>query len=72
MNLYKKLLGILPARPLQVGDVLSVDNGVATIEMPDGGIVTARGDAAPGDRVFFRDGAIEGTTSALPLDTVDI
>lgn len=72
MNLYTKLLGLLPNSPLQIGEVLSVDNGVATIETPDGNTITARGNASIGDRVFYRAGAIEGTTGSLPLETVDI
>jgi ligand-binding SRPBCC domain-containing protein len=72
VNLYKQLLNVLPQRPLQVGDVVAMDNGVATIEMPGGYQATARGEANVGDRVYFRDGAIEGPAPDLPVEIIDI
>lgn len=72
MNLFKRFTSLLPARPLQVGDVLAVDNGVATIEVPGGAQVQARGDVDVGDRVFFRDGVVEGTAPALPLEVIEV
>lgn len=71
-NVYKKLLGLLPGRPLLIGDVTDVTNGVATITLIDGGTAQARGSASVGDRVFFRDGAIEGTAPNLPIETIDL
>lgn len=64
-NPYARLVGILPKRPLMVGTVTSVDNGVAVIELPGGGTDKARGDATVGQHVFFRDGAIEGLAPSL-------
>lgn len=72
MNFYKQLLGVLPNRPLQIGDVVDFVDGTATIEMLDGGRVQARGDVSIGDRVFFRDGAIEGPAPSLALVVIDI
>lgn len=71
-NPYSRLLGLLPQRPLQVGDVISVDNGVCTIELPGGGRETARGEAALNDRVFFRDGNIEGPAPDLTFVSIDV
>lgn len=71
-NPYRQLLGLLPSSPLQVGDVLSVSNGVATLELPDGGQVTARGNVTTGDRVFFKDGVIEGAAPNLTFVSVDV
>lgn len=71
-NPYKRLLGLLPTTPLQVGDVVAVDNGVATLQMPGGGTITARGAATVGARVFFRDGVIEGPAPTLTFVTVDV
>ena len=70
-NLYKRLLGLLPNAPLQVGDVTSVDGGVATISLPGGGVATARGDVTAGDRVFFRDSVIEGPAPNLTLEVIE-
>ncbi len=71
-NLYKRLISLLPQYPLQVGDVIAVDNGVATIAMPGGFRATARGEAGVGDRVFFRDGVIEGSAPDLPLEIIEL
>jgi hypothetical protein len=43
----------------------SIHNGIATIEMPGGGVLQARGEATQGQRVFVRDGLIEGPAPEL-------
>lgn len=72
MNLYKRFINLLPQRPLQTGTVTAYSGGVATITLLGGGIVTARGDASVGQKVFFRDGAIEGDAPDLPVDNIEI
>ena len=64
-NPYRVFLGLMPQRPLQVGDVAAVDGDVATITMPGGGTLQARGQATVGQRVFVRDGVIEGEAPTL-------
>ena len=71
-NPYRQLLEVLPQRPLQVGDVLQMTNGVAIVELPGGGRLTARGDATVGQRVFVRDGVIEGAAPSLPIETIEV
>ncbi len=71
-NPYKALIGLLPGRPLLVGTVLAVDAGVATIEMPGGGQMQARGEASPGQQVYFRDGAIEGVAPTMTTEEIDV
>ncbi|MEN9317346.1 MAG: hypothetical protein RIS35_3739 [Pseudomonadota bacterium] len=72
MNPYRRLLGLLPQRPLQVGTVISVSGGVAIIELPGGGRDQARGAATVGQRVFFRDGAIEGAAPNLTFVEISV
>ena len=72
MNLYKALKGLFPDPSLQVGNVIALDNGVATIELDDGNRAQARGDASIGDRVFFRDAVIEGPAPDLPLEIIEV
>lgn len=72
MNLYKRLIGLLPSTPLQVGNVVSVNGGVATVSMPGGGIDTARGDATVGQRVFFQGGVIQAVAPSLPVEIIEI
>ena len=64
-NPYRVFMDLLPARPLQVGTVAVVDGDVATITMPGGGTLQARGQATVGQRVFVRDGVIEGEAPTL-------
>lgn len=64
-NLYSEFLKQMPARPLEVGEVTAVSVGVATIMLPGGGVLQARGDATVGQRVFVRDGAVEGIAPSL-------
>lgn len=71
-NPYKRLLGLLPGRPLQVGEVIDFENGVATIELAGGGTDQARGDVNVGDRVFFRDGVIEGPAPNLTYIEIEV
>ena len=71
-NPYRQLMDILPQRPLQVGDVLQMANGVSIVELPGGGRLTARGDATVGQRVFVRDGVIEGAAPSLSIETIEV
>jgi hypothetical protein len=71
-NPYKVLLGLLPARPLLVGEVVAFEDGVATIEMPDGGVMQARGDVTVGQQVYFRDGAIESEAPTMTTVVIEV
>lgn len=70
LNPYRKLLGLLPQRTLQAGQVITYAAGVATIQVPGGGVSTARGAATVGGHVFFRDGVIEGVAPSLTLEVI--
>ena len=72
LNPYKRLLALLPTYPLLVGQVIEVTNGVALIQMPGGGREQARGAATVGQRVFFRDGQIEGLAPDLPVELIEV
>lgn len=72
MNLHTAFKDVFPDPPLQVGTVLFVSSGVATIELPGGGILRARGDALAGDRVFVRNDVIEGPAPELPIDVIEV
>ena len=71
-NLLSEFRSLLPDRPLLVGVVASTAGGVATLTLPDGNTATARGDATVGQRVFFRDGAIEGPAPSLATVVIEI
>lgn len=71
-NLYVEFLKLNPPAPRYVGSVVDVDQGVATVELPSGAHVRARGDCAVGDWVYVRDGAIEGPAPQLPVVSVPL
>lgn len=71
-NLYKQFLKLIPDPALQVGTVQSVSGGVAVIELPDGGLLTARGAASVGQQVFVRDGVIEGQAPSLTVEIIEV
>lgn len=64
-NLYKQFMDLQSPKPLMVGTVAFVVNGVATVDLPGGGKLQARGAAQAGQRVFVRDGVIEGESPNL-------
>ena len=69
-NLYQQFKAVFPDAPLFVGTVQAVSGGVATEELPDGGVQRARGAAAIGAQVWVRDGVLEGEAPALPVAVV--
>ncbi len=71
-NLYKSLRALFPEPPLLVGDVIAYADGEATIEMLDGNVTKARGEAAVNDRVYFRDGVIEGPAPTLDYFLIEV
>ena len=71
-NLFKQFQTLFGKGPLQVGVVLTFDAGVAEVELLGGAIVHARGNAQPDQRVFVRDGLIEGEAPDLPLMQIEI
>ena len=71
-NPYARLIALLPKRPMLVGEVVDFNNGVAVIQIPGGGLDTARGTATLGQRVYFRDGQIEGPAPTLPVELIEV
>jgi hypothetical protein len=66
-NLFAEFKALLAPGVLQVGNVTLYADGIATIQLPGGGTLRARGEANIGDRVFVRDGVIEGPAAELPI-----
>ena len=71
-NLYEQFRQLLPDPPLQAGIVTEVGSGVLTVQLPGGGVVRARGSAVAGQRVFVRDGVIEGDAPALTALVIEL
>lgn len=72
-NPWKALQGLVAGQPQQIGDVIDVVGTLATIELPGGALAQARGDNPTiGQRVFFKDGVIEGEAPSLPLEIITL
>ena len=74
-NPYVALLALLPTYPLQIATITAVEGDVARLELPGGGVLTARGAGARavGAEVFVRDGVIEGDAPAgMPFVQLEI
>ncbi|MBN9411331.1 MAG: hypothetical protein J0H69_19475 [Burkholderiales bacterium] len=73
-NLYRALREILPEAPLLVGDVSTLNlDGSITVTFPGGGEQRVRGaDVSTGDRVFVRNGVIEGPAPVLPFEDIEV
>jgi len=71
-NPYKRLLGLLPQRPLMIGTVVAYADGTATVQLPGGAQVQARGETTVGAQVYVRDGAIEGPAPSLTTVVIEI
>lgn len=69
-NLYTEFKRLLPDAPLLVGVITGVGGGVATLVLPDGGVLTARGVGAVDDVVFVRGGVIEGPAPELTVTEI--
>ena len=59
---------------LQVGTVQSVASNFATVILPGGGLLKARGGSADlvGQAVFVRNDVIEGKAPNLPMEVIEI
>ena len=71
-NLYRQFRQLLPDAPLQAGRVIEAGAGEVLIELPGGGLIRARGEAAVGQNVFVRDECVEGVAPALRLEIIEI
>ena len=71
-NVFQRLKALFPDPPLLVATVTAIDGDVATCELPDGGVIQARGAASVSQRVFVRDSVIEGVAPDLPILLIDV
>lgn len=71
-NVFSQWRDLFAAGPVQVGTVTAYEGGTATIELPGGGTLRARGEATIGQRVYVRDGLIQGAAPDLPLDSGEV
>lgn len=63
---------LFAAPPVQIGEVTAVSGVLASITLPGGATITARGTAAVGQHVFVRGGVIEGQAESLSVVTFEV
>ena len=71
-NLWKRLKQLLPEAPLLTGQVTDVRTYGATVQLPDGSLISVRGDATLNQYVFIRDGVIEGPAPSMTAVLIEI
>ena len=71
-NVFVEFLALVPRDAKMVGVVVAVIGDQPVVELPGGGKIKARGQAAIGDRVYVRGGAIEGPAPTLPFYTTEV
>ncbi len=71
-NLFTQFKRLIPDAPLLVGTITAIADGVAVIELPDGGTLKARGAGSVADVVFVRNGFIYGPAPTLTVVNIDV
>lgn len=71
-NAYSKLLNLLPAQPLLVGQLVTSYDDMSILTLLDGGVITARGTGTTGLNYYVRNGLIESVAPNLTLSEVVI
>lgn len=71
-NLYTELRKILAPGLQQVGTVSAYEDGTATVDLPGGGQMRAKGTTQVGAKVFVQDGKVVGPAPDLPLYVTEI
>lgn len=64
-NLYGLFKDLIPATPLVIGTVAVSSGDTHQIDLLGGGVIMVRGKASVGERVFVRNGVIEGVAPLL-------
>lgn len=72
VNLFRRLKQLIPAEPLQIGEVVAVDSYGAMVQYASGELQRVRGVTELGQKVFVRGGAIEGPAPDLPVIEIEI
>lgn len=71
-NIFKKLQDLLAPGAVQIGTVSSVAKGLATVDLPGGGQVRAKGQIQVAAKVLGQDGKVLGAGPDLPVTMSEI
>lgn len=74
MNLWKKLIDLLPGSPLLVATVTSHESdGTSIVTLPGGGTLKVRGQSvAVNSKAFIKDNQIQGAAPNLTVELIEI
>ena len=72
MNIYNRLIGMLPSNRTDVGEVIQVYSDGVLVLLQTGGYLRVMGQATVGSKVFVKNGAVVGPAPSLAGVTVDI
>jgi len=70
-NVFNELKALLAPGRVQVGTVTAIAGNVATVTLPGGGKLRAKGQASVGAKVFVQEGVIQGPAPDLAV-VVDV
>ena len=74
-NLFRQFLDLIPDPALQVGTVTARSDELVVVTLPGGGTLQARGadvTIALGQKVFVRNGVVEGLAPDLPVELIEV
>lgn len=71
-NLFRQFMDLIPDPALQVGTVTAASGSVVSVQLPGGGVLTARGAAAVGQKVFVRNALVEAAAPDLPIEVIEV
>jgi hypothetical protein len=72
MNIYNRLLGLLPVSKTEVGTVTITYTDGCQVELQTGGFKRVKGAATVGQRVFIKDNQVISTAPTLSGVEIDI
>lgn len=72
MNPFVAFQALLKKPKVQIGTVTAVSGTTVTVTLPDGGVLSVRGSATVGSKVFVRDGVIEGPAPSLSTYSIEV
>ena len=71
-NPLQSLRQLFAGPPRQAGTVVAVSGNLATLELPGGAVIKARGEATIGQAVFEEGGLIIGPAPSLPVINIEV
>lgn len=73
-NIYRELVNLLPATPLQIAQVVAVNtDNTSTVQFADGSLQRVRGTiVAVGQPAFVRAGIVEGVAPSRSVIVVEV